>query len=181
MKLTTKQLRQIIKDELNEMMGNYKKAQQASSAPYRGPNQKYYQEVADILGGKLSPSHLGIPSRHNGPFFKKEAGVNGIIEFSFEAPYWPSGRLMIAGQTDNKGNIDHDPYDYEADEYVKFNEYALKFPVTGYPHIDAKFIEGLAMLNLSEFRRFARESKGATIDPELADMIEPGYPWKFLQ
>ena len=184
MKLSIKQLKQIIKEELSEMMGrgNYRAAQKASSAPFKDATLRYYQEVADILGGRLSPSHLGIPVRNRGPIFRRNMGANGVIEFSFTAFSWPAGQLQITSQIDEEGNRDYSPVDWEAHEQIKHNELLIKFPVTGIPFTDAEFIEKLTNLRLSRFREFARStSTNVRHSPELVDMIMPGYPWNFLK
>ena len=181
MKLTAHQLKQIIKEELNEVMGNYKQAQRASNAPFKGPTIRYYQTLADILGGKLSPPHMVFSAKHNGPIFTVDTGVNGIIQFSFEAPSWPTGTLMILQQGAKADSLDPYLADYEAGESVKYNEIKLSFPVTGYPDVDAKFIESLASLRLTQYRRFARETINGRLTPELIDRIMPGYPWDYMQ
>ena len=182
MNLTTKQLKQIIKEELNEVMGNYKQAQRASNAPFKGPTIRYYQILADILGGKLSPSHLVFSAKHNGPKFTVDTGtLNGIIQFSFVATSWPKGTLMILQQGASKADLDPYLADYEAGESIRYNEIKLSFPVTGYPDVDAKFIESLTSLSLTQYRRFARETKNGRLTPELIDRIMPGYPWDYMQ
>ena len=187
MKLTTKQLKQIIKEELSEMMGrgNYRAAQKASNAPFKDGTLKYYQEVADILGGELSPSHLGIPVRNNGPIFTRNMGANGVIEFSFTAFNWPAGQLQITAQIDEDGNKDHSPVDWEAREQVRYNELSINFPVTGIPSLDAEFIEKLTNLRLSKFREIARvngqQRSRKRYDKSFVDMIMPGWPWDYIQ